>query len=94
VRQSPEATGCRLVPSSCRPADYALLEHQWRTPLTVIKSAAEVLRDHQDLTSSERDQLLEALLAEAARLHASLEAVLSRELMSVGRPPCDASPPR
>ena len=86
--QSPEATDRQLVPTSCRYADDALLEHEWRTPLTVIRSAAEVLRDHQDLTASERHQLLEALLTEAARLHASLEATLSDDMMSLrGYPP-------
>lgn len=54
----------------------ALLEHEWRTPMTVIKSAAEVLRDHEDLSQDERHALLDALIAEAARLHSSLECVL------------------
>lgn len=58
------------------PGATALLEHQWRTPMTVIQSTAEVLRDCEDLTPNERNQLLDALLDEAARLHASLEDVL------------------
>lgn len=59
------------------PEATALFEHEWRTPMTVIKSAAEVLRDYEDLTQDERHQLLDALIAEAARLHTSLECVLA-----------------
>jgi signal transduction histidine kinase len=57
------------------------LEHEWRTPMTVIQSAAEVLRSHRDLTDEEREQFLDALLAETARLRSSLEAVLTGRLV-------------
>lgn len=65
-------------PRAVPPADRAIdLEHEWRTPMTVIQSAAEVLRAHQDLTDEEREQFLDALLAETARLRSCLEAVLT-----------------
>lgn len=49
--------------------------------MTVIQSAAEVLRAHQDLTDEEREQFLDALIEEAARLRACLETVLSGGLV-------------
>ncbi|HSO41837.1 MAG TPA: histidine kinase dimerization/phospho-acceptor domain-containing protein [Rhodospirillales bacterium] len=53
------------------------LEHEWRTPMTVIQSAAEVLRAHDDLTVEERYLFLDALIEETARLRACLETVLT-----------------
>ncbi len=55
------------------------LEHEWRTPMTVIQSAAEVLRAHDDLTHEERDLFLDALIEETARLRMCLETVLSSD---------------
>lgn len=45
--------------------------------MTVIQSAAEVLRAHDDLTVEERDLFLDALIEETARLRACLETVLT-----------------
>lgn len=55
------------------------LEHEWRTPMTVIQSAAEVLRGHGDLSEEERNLFLDALLEEALRLRACLEMVMAGE---------------
>lgn len=66
-------------------APSSMLEHEWRTPLTVIRSAAEVLRDQQDLTPRERNLLLDALIAEAARLQICLEAHLSGAVVDAHR---------
>jgi len=60
------------------PVARSMLEHQWRTPLTAIRSAAEILRDQPDLTPVERNELLDALLAETARLNVNLERYLTR----------------
>lgn len=70
------------APALQRPGPGFDLEHEWRTPMTVIQSAAEVLRDHDDLTSEERDLFLDALLEEAARLRLCLETVLGSDLAS------------
>lgn len=45
--------------------------------MTVIQSAAEVLRAHDDLTVEERCLFLDALIEETARLRACLETVLT-----------------
>ena len=58
------------------------LEHEWRTPMTVIQSAAEVLRGHDDLSDEERTLFLDALLAEAARLRVCLETVMAGTLLA------------
>ncbi len=76
---------CSSEPAPLDPVATAVLEHQWRTPQTAIRSAAEVLCDCQDLTASERNLLLDALLAEAMRLHADLEGILRRGLVLVER---------
>lgn len=41
-----------------------------RTPLTAIRAAAEILRDHADLSLSERTEFAEAMLVESERLDA------------------------
>lgn len=55
--------------------------------MTVIQSAAEVLRAHHDLTDEEREQFLDALIEEAARLRSCLETVLTGGLgrSAIGR---------
>ena len=58
------------------------LEHEWRTPMTVIQSAAEVLRGHDDLSDEERTLFLDALIVEAARLRTCLETVMAGTLLT------------
>jgi hypothetical protein len=41
-----------------------------RTPLTAIWAAAEILRDHADLSLTERKEFAEAMLVESERLDA------------------------
>lgn len=41
-----------------------------RTPLTAIRAAAEILRDHADLSLTERKEFAEAMLVESERLDA------------------------
>lgn len=73
-----------LVPLASSAIQGFDLEHEWRTPMTVIQSAAEVLRAHDDLTSEERAQFLDALIEEAARLRACLETVLAKGPVTAG----------
>lgn len=73
--------------AAASPAEPFDVEHEWRTPMTVIQSAAEVLRAHHDLTDEEREQFLDALIEEAARLRSCLETVLTGGLgrSAIGR---------
>jgi hypothetical protein len=50
--------------------------------MTVIQSAAEVLRGHDDLSDEERTLFLDALLEEAARLRVCLETVMAPTLLA------------
>ena len=45
-----------------------LMRHRIANPLTVICGVAETLRDHEDLGSSQRAELLDALLEQARTL--------------------------
>ncbi len=75
------------------------LEHELRTPLTSILSISELLRDHPDMSESERRRFVDAMLDEGERLAALIEhllasgrldaAVLSRDAPrpTPGRPP-------
>lgn len=63
--------------AAASPAEPFDVEHEWRTPMTVIQSAAEVLRAHRDLSEEEREQFLDALIEETARLRSCLETVLT-----------------
>ncbi|MCS6779372.1 MAG: hypothetical protein NZ555_06700 [Geminicoccaceae bacterium] len=58
------------------PEGLLRLEHELRTPLAAIRAIAEILKDGADLLPAEREALLEALLAEQARLARTLEALL------------------
>lgn len=71
-----------LPPAFPRAADLDL-EHEWRTPMTVIQSAAEVLRGHDDLSEEERNLFLDALIEGAGRLRVCLETVLTGALLDV-----------
>ena len=50
--------------------------------MTVIQSAAEVLRGHDDLSDEERTLFLDALIVEAARLRTCLETVMAGTLLA------------
>lgn len=58
---------------SCR----SLVEHELKTPLTSMRSAAEILRDNQDLPPAERNRFLDALIEDNARLEAIINRLLS-----------------
>lgn len=45
------------------------MEQDWRTSLTAIRAAAEILRDYDDLAAAERRRFLDAIVEESARLH-------------------------
>ena len=49
------------------------MEHNWRTSVTAIRAAAEILRDYDDLAATERHRFLDAIIAESARLRRTFE---------------------
>jgi signal transduction histidine kinase len=49
------------------------MEHNWRTSVTAIRAAAEILRDYDDLAAAERHRFLDAIVEESARLHRTFE---------------------
>lgn len=53
------------------------VEHELKTPLTSMRSAAEILRDNQDLPPAERNRFLEALIEDNARLEAIINRILT-----------------
>jgi signal transduction histidine kinase len=55
---------------------YEALEHELRTPVASLRSLAEILRDHPELSEAERSRFLDAMLAEARRLEGTLDAIL------------------
>lgn len=49
-------------------------EQEWRTCVTVIQAAAEILRDH-DLAGSERERFIDAIIEGNGRLSRSFGSV-------------------
>lgn len=52
------------------------LAHELRTPLAAIRSAAEILADHPDLSPDSRARFTRIVLDEGHRLHARIEALI------------------
>lgn len=52
------------------------IEHELRTPVTSIASAAEILRDNPDVSPETRNAFLDAIIEENARLTKTLEKLL------------------
>jgi signal transduction histidine kinase len=63
-------------PPDALPMAYETLEHELRTPLASLRSLAEILRDHPDLTEAQRRRFLDGMLEETERLGETLEALL------------------
>jgi signal transduction histidine kinase len=49
------------------------MEHNWRTSVTAIRAAAEILRDYDDLAAAERHRFLETIIEESSRLRRTFE---------------------
>ncbi len=58
------------------PMAYEALEHELRTPLASLRSLAEILRDHPELSEAERRRFLDAMIGETQRLQGTLDAIL------------------
>ena len=63
---------------------YAADEHDLRTPLTVVRAVAEILRDHADLPALDRRRLLDALVEESERLSQAIERILGETSPTAG----------
>jgi hypothetical protein len=48
-------------------------EHEWRTCVTVIQAAAEILRDYEGLAAGERKRFVQAIIDGNRRLKRTCE---------------------
>ena len=55
---------------------FTLVEHELKSPLTSIRSAAEILRHNQDLPIAERNRFLDALIQDNGRLEKVIDRLL------------------
>ena len=53
------------------------VEHEWRTCVTVIQAAAEILRDYSGMADSERQRFLQAIIDGSGRLTRTCEQMTS-----------------
>ena len=56
-------------------AEISELEHEWRTSVTAIRAAAEILRDYDGLATFEHDRFVQAIIQESGRLSSAFEKV-------------------
>ena len=66
----------RAVRASARADFLATVAGGLRTPLTSIRSSAEILRDNPDLPLDQRNRFLDVVLAEDERLTRLIDAIL------------------
>lgn len=76
------------APAAARPCSPlgAADEHDLRTPLTVVRATAEILRDYADLPDADRVRLLDALATESERLSHAIERILDVRYTAPPRP--------
>jgi signal transduction histidine kinase len=55
--------------------NFTQTEHEWRSSVTAITAAAEILRDFSGLANIERDRFLQAIIEESARLQRTFENI-------------------
>ena len=58
-----------------KPNDFSLFENEWRTCVTAISAAAEILRDYDQLATFEHDRFVQAILDESRRLTRTFENI-------------------
>jgi signal transduction histidine kinase len=54
---------------------FPQVEHEWRTSITVIRAAAEILRDYGQLAAVERDRFVDSIIEESGRLTRTFESI-------------------
>ena len=77
--------GQRAGRASPAPDLLAQLADRLRTPLTSIRSSAEILRDNPDLPQDQRKRFLDAVIAEDQRLTRLVDAILEASEVKAGR---------
>ena len=60
------------------------IEHELRTPLASMRSVSEIMRDYPDLTEDERQQFLDVILDDNARLARIVERLLNSVALQNG----------
>jgi K+-sensing histidine kinase KdpD len=55
--------------------EISQLEHEWRSSVTAIQAAAEILRDYDGLATFEQDRFVQAIIEESGRLTRAFENV-------------------
>jgi PAS domain S-box-containing protein len=64
----------------------SMVSHEFRTPLGIIQSSAELLRDfHQKMQPSERDEQLESIARNTRRMAGMMEGVLVLSRLDAGK---------
>ena len=58
-----------------KPDGFSRFEHEWRTSVTAISAAAEILRDHGQLATFEHDRFVQAILDESRKLTRTFENI-------------------
>ena len=62
-----------IFPMDTHEAAFTIVEHEWRTSVTVIQAAAEILRDFGASPDLDRDRFLKAIIEESGRLQHVVE---------------------
>jgi signal transduction histidine kinase len=65
---------------------FTLVEHELKSPLASIRSAAEILRFHHDLSIEDRNRFLDALIQDNGRLEKVVEGLLDALEPQTGHP--------
>ena len=55
---------------------YEQIEHELRTPVACVRSLSEIVRDHPDMSETERREFLDAIVCESERLSRTVERIL------------------
>ena len=58
-----------------KPDGFSRFEHEWRTSVTAISAAAEILRDHGQLATFEHGRFVQAILDESRKLTRTFENI-------------------
>ena len=65
---------------------FTLVEHELKSPLASIRSAAEILRHNHDLPLEDRNRFLDALIQDNGRLEKVVEGLLDALEPQAGHP--------
>jgi PAS domain S-box-containing protein len=72
--------------SQLKSSFVSMVSHEFRTPLGIIQSSAELLRDfYQDMQPAEREEQLESITRNARRMAGMMEEILSFSRLDAGK---------